>query len=406
MKYFRLLLVCCLTFLVLLYILQAKDIINKKVSSAANSSASILDSTLADGFDFPVGNKDGKGSYTCLSNGAVYDSWYVATKMGEEYSLGIHTGEDWNGSGGGNTDLGQPVYSSARGKVIFAGECPSPWGNVVLIEHQYIENTEVKTVYSQYAHLKEIFVRKGDNISRRQKIASVGQGNKNEYPAHLHFEIRKESMRDLPVDFWPSSNGKSVSWVKENYESPSAFILRNRKLPVPCKEKVFVHVKKSEYKLFLYKNGILKKTYEIALGQQPVGRKEKRGDLKVPEGIYTICEKTKGPFDASVNWANEYLGVRWLRISYPNQYDAEYGLKQKLIGKSEFDKIIAASRQQSIPPQGTALGGGIGIHGWTQSDWSNDGNRGLTWGCISMHNEDLKEFYDLTDLNTAIMISR
>jgi murein DD-endopeptidase MepM/ murein hydrolase activator NlpD len=405
MKYFRLLLVCCLTFLVFLYILHGKDII-KNASSAADSETSILDSTLADGFDFPVGNKDGKGSYTSLANGIVYDSWYVATKMGEEYSLGIHTGEDWNGSGGGNTDLGQPVYSTGIGKVIFAGECPSPWGNIVLIEHRYIENTEVRTVYSQYAHLKEIFVRKGDNVLRRQKIASVGQGNKKEYPAHLHFEIRKESMRGLPVDFWPSSNGKSVSWVKENYESPSGFILRNRKLPVPSKEKVFVHVKKSEYKLFLYKSGILKKTYEIALGQQPVGRKEKRGDLKVPEGLYRICEKTKGPFDASVNWANEYLGVRWLRISYPNQFDAEYGLKHKLIGKSEFDKIVAADCQQSTPPQGTALGGGIGIHGWKQSDWSNDGNRDLTWGCVSMHNTDLKEFYDLTELNTPIMISR
>ncbi|MFL5728959.1 MAG: peptidoglycan DD-metalloendopeptidase family protein [Cytophagaceae bacterium] len=376
-----------------------------RFASLANPPLSIFDTSLCNGFDFPVGNEEGKGSYTSLTTGLTYDSWYVAVKMGQEYPLGIHTGEDWNGSGGGNTDLGQPVYSTAKGKVVFAAECPSPWGNVVVIEHHCLINTEVKTVFSQYAHLKEIIVKKGDLVSRRQKIGFIGQGNNKEHAAHLHFEIRKESMREMSPDFWPSSNGKSKAWVRENYESPSDFIRLNRTLVVPALEKSFVLVKKSEYKLYFYKTGVLHKTYEIALGQQPVGRKEKQGDLKVPEGMYRICEKTKGPFDASVNWANEYLGVRWLRISYPNQYDAEYGLKQKLIGQSEYDKILAAERKRTIPPQGTALGGGIGIHGW-KSDWSNEGSRALTWGCVSMHNKELIGFFDLAGLNTRIMITR
>src|SRR5262245_55390426 len=60
----------------------------------------------ADGFDFPVGDRDGAGTYEG-SDGRTHRGWYVATKFGEDYALGIHPGEDWNGRGGGNTDLGQ-----------------------------------------------------------------------------------------------------------------------------------------------------------------------------------------------------------------------------------------------------------------------------------------------------------
>src|SRR5437773_16918 len=48
----------------------------------------------ADGFDFPVGNPDGQGDYTDLATGQRYHGWYIATHFAENYSLGIHTGED------------------------------------------------------------------------------------------------------------------------------------------------------------------------------------------------------------------------------------------------------------------------------------------------------------------------
>src|SRR5947207_667889 len=53
--------------------------------------------TPTDGFDFPFGDADGKGSYTDKATGKTYNGWYIATHFGEKYSLGIHPGEDWNG---------------------------------------------------------------------------------------------------------------------------------------------------------------------------------------------------------------------------------------------------------------------------------------------------------------------
>ena len=55
---------------------------------------------LSDGFDFPVGKPDGK-------------NYYNAQPLGKN----DHLGDDWNGTGGGNTDLGDPVYSIANGWV-------------------------------------------------------------------------------------------------------------------------------------------------------------------------------------------------------------------------------------------------------------------------------------------------
>ena len=98
-------------------------------NSANDNNANVFDKYLseelppADGFDFPFGRGDGTGSYTDSATGKQHDGWYIATRFGETYSLGIHPGEDWNGNGGGNTDLGQPVFAVANGRTVFAAHC-------------------------------------------------------------------------------------------------------------------------------------------------------------------------------------------------------------------------------------------------------------------------------------------
>src|SRR5262245_20201405 len=43
---------------------------------------------VADGFSFPVGDGEGGGVYTD-SAGRRHTGWYVATRMGDAYSLGV-----------------------------------------------------------------------------------------------------------------------------------------------------------------------------------------------------------------------------------------------------------------------------------------------------------------------------
>lgn len=129
---------------------------------------------LADGFDFPLGKPDAQGYYKARG-----------------FRLGIHPGEDWNGRGGGNSDLDDAVNSIANGVVVYARDAGLGWGNVVIVRHQFREKDGVvNTVDAFFAHLNIVFVRTGEAIVRGQQIGSVGTAH-GRYLAHLHFELRK-----------------------------------------------------------------------------------------------------------------------------------------------------------------------------------------------------------------------
>lgn len=168
---------------------------------------------LTDGFDFPVGDPDGRGWGI---TGYGFLAW-------SSYSNSYHPGEDWNIPGAGNGDHGEPVYSVANGEVVFSG-WNTAMGNVILIKHTISPTT---FVWSQYAHLDERWVGKGERVHRRQPIGTVGRGPNNTFAAHLHFELRKA---DLPANAWPRTNG--VAWdrskVTDYWLNPSVFINQNR----------------------------------------------------------------------------------------------------------------------------------------------------------------------------------
>lgn len=153
---------------------------------------------LADGFQAPVGLTGTK-------------RYYVA----RGYRPNGHLGEDWNGEGGGDTDLGDPVYCTANGIVVFAQDYRLGWGNVIIVRHAYRENTAIKYVDSLYGHLDRILVRVGQTVTRGQLIGKIGN-NHGQYDAHLHFELRK----NIEIGMFRNSFARDLS----NYWVPSDFI--------------------------------------------------------------------------------------------------------------------------------------------------------------------------------------
>lgn len=159
---------------------------------------------LADGFDQPVGKPDAEGYYRARGFRSNY-----------------HMGDDWNGLGGGNSDLGKPVYSTANGIVVLARDMRMGWGNLVIIRHPYLDKKKLRIVDSVYAHLDRILVKENQQVVRGQQVGTIGS-NRGMYPAHLHFEIRK----NLSIGF----NQRGFRRNHSNYYSPIDFIKAHRKL--------------------------------------------------------------------------------------------------------------------------------------------------------------------------------
>jgi murein DD-endopeptidase MepM/ murein hydrolase activator NlpD len=351
----------------------------------------------ADGFDFPFGRGDGGGFYEDKATGKRHDGWYVATHFGETYSLGIHPGEDWNGSGGGNTDLGQDVLAIANGRTVFAADCGKLWGNVIVLEHTFYENQEKKKIRSLYAHLQKIKVRAGETVGRRQTIGTIGQDPEKLFNAHLHLELRWDE--SLEPTYWPTSNKKDVSWVKQHYTEPTSFIKSHRKTFVPQAEPILILVSQTSYKTRLYQKNTLLKEYDVSFGQAS-GPKQIEGDNKTPVGMYFVIDKHQGTFDGPYG---EYYGGYWIKINYPNKFDAARGRSQELISASQAASITNSWEVRAPTLQNTSLGSGIGFHGWIR-EWKNDGPRHLSWGCVVMHLNDIGTAFDRIPKGAMVVI--
>lgn len=145
-----------------------------------------LNQPIVDRLDEPMGSENGALVYN------AQPFWAMNETRG-----GHHTGDDLNGIGGMNTDLGDPVFAAADGLVVYSG-IPSPgWGRVLVLSHRLPDGNAFQTMY---AHLQRIDVPLGSLIGRGQIIGAVG-GAEGIYPAHLHYEIRTGDGVDIGAGY-------------------------------------------------------------------------------------------------------------------------------------------------------------------------------------------------------------
>ena len=132
-------------------------------------------------------------------------------------------------------------------------------------------------------------------------------------------------------------------------------------------------VLKSQRRAGLYDAGVLKGCWTVALGMDgggDAGPKEREGDRRTPEGWYRTSDRP----------SSKYYHAIFLH--YPNVEDADRGLAAGLIDGATRDAIAEASRLGKAPPQTTALGSYLLLHGGGGSpDW--------TLGCVAFENADI-----------------
>lgn len=90
--------------------------------------------------------------------------------------------------------LGQPITASAPGKVVYSGSGLRGYGKLVIIKHN-------KTYLSAYAHNDQVLVKEGQNVTRGQKIAEMGNTDADQ--VKLHFEVRRFGKPVDPAKYLP-----------------------------------------------------------------------------------------------------------------------------------------------------------------------------------------------------------
>ncbi|WP_340587503.1 peptidoglycan DD-metalloendopeptidase family protein, partial [Erythrobacter alti] len=178
---------------------------------------------IASRFRHPLGD----GSITASRDG---DGYYVAQGFDEpngELGGTYHLGADWNGEGGGDTDLGDPVFAIGNGTVIAIvgdqGGSTTGFGNYIILRHdlpepEVINGITVTHVHSLYAHLDSVAgLSVGQDVAIGQQIGSLGSSGASSL-AHLHFEITLNDTLPTADDGYNPA-GAPATWV-----DPVAFV--------------------------------------------------------------------------------------------------------------------------------------------------------------------------------------
>ena len=129
----------------------------------------------------------GAVTYASLaSRGSISYQWPLTGKITSYFGArdsGFHHGLDIA------APAGTKIYAAREGTVTFAGYHSSVYGNTVIIDHGNNQRT-------LYAHAKTILVKKGDKVTVKTAVATVGSTG-NSTGNHLHFQI---NINDTPVD--------------------------------------------------------------------------------------------------------------------------------------------------------------------------------------------------------------
>jgi len=99
----------------------------------------------------------------------------------------MHTGMDIT------ADAGAPIYATGNGVVELAA-WNGKYGNCVIIDHGF-------GYKSLYSHCKDILVKKGQKVNRKQKIATVGMTG-DAIGNHLHYEVMVKGEKVNPARFF------------------------------------------------------------------------------------------------------------------------------------------------------------------------------------------------------------
>jgi murein L,D-transpeptidase YafK len=132
-------------------------------------------------------------------------------------------------------------------------------------------------------------------------------------------------------------------------------------------------IEKKARRLTLYHLGRPMRTYQVALGRQPVGDKLSAGDRRTPEGLFSIEDRNPN--------SRFHLS---LRISYP---DAAHRARAEALGVSPGGDIMI----HGLPNGQGSIGAAHRAYDWTN-------------GCVALTDEEIEELWNTVPIGTPVEI--
>lgn len=156
---------------------------------------------------------------------------------------------------------------------------------------------------------------------------------------------------------------------------------------------IWIRISKRKKSVYVYEGVDLLKKIPADFGTNVVSDKIRRGDLtspddwRTPEGTFSVVSK-----NPNSTYYKAFV------LNYPNAEDARRGYKQGLISREEYQAIVRAEENHTMPPMNTMLGGWIEIHG-------NGTGGGTNWtqGCIAIENHEMDALWDIIQVGTPVL---
>ena len=158
----------------------------------------------------------------------------------------------------------------------------------------------------------------------------------------------------------------------------------------------WIFVSKNRHMLYVYEGleQIMKLPIDLAVYY--IGDKTRRGsysrpeDWRTPEGMFYVTWKR-----------NTSIFHKALVLSYPGPSHASHGLREGLISRDGFARIVKANHMIESPPMNTVLGGWIEIHGN-----GVDGRANWTRGCIALENSDIDALWPYVSEGISVLVGK
>lgn len=142
---------------------------------------------------------------------------------------------------------------------------------------------------------------------------------------------------------------------------------------------IWLLIDTKEHHLAVMEGERVKLTFEnIATGRYGASKTRMKGDNQTPIGTFRI---------AWISQKHQYY--KFFGLDFPAQEMADIALREEKISEETWLEITRALNSRKLPPQDTALGGYIGIHGIGRGNKSIHNEFNWTNGCIALTNAQI-----------------